>query len=237
MADDLQKLFPTRSDTYPEPTDVDRVFKIGNAALSAIPVLGQITSNVLAEFLSPPLGKRLALWCKEFADDFDTLAEKVDGQGLDKLQENEVFVSSVAQATKIAMGTHQVEKRDMLRNALLNIAVGRNPDEDEVFMFLQLVERFTPLHVKVLGFLQSPRMLMKGKVPDLQIQLGFSLRTGIATVVTELKGRDELIKNILFDLYNSSLIPNAGENDVIQHPAVSNTGIKFINFVTKSPLD
>jgi hypothetical protein len=75
--------------------------------------------------------------------------------GLEKLLENHTFLSAVFQATRVAGGTHLSEKRAMLRNAMVNIAVGDAPDEDLQHIFLNLIDQRTVSHVKVLKFIKN----------------------------------------------------------------------------------
>jgi hypothetical protein len=66
--------------------------------------------------------RRREEWFKEPADDPDRLRDTVEGFRVENLAQNEVFGSATIQPTRIAMGTHQQEKREYLRDALRNIA-------------------------------------------------------------------------------------------------------------------
>ena len=55
------------------------------------------------------------------------------------------------QATQEAIRTHQEEKLEALRNAVLNTALGEGPDFDRKQIFLNKIAVLTPLHVRVLG--------------------------------------------------------------------------------------
>ena len=237
MSDQSLTLFPKRSETYPEASDLDAAYSASKTALSTVPVFGPLTAEVLSHFLAPPLTRRRDSWFKELADDFDVLKERVDGVNLDQFVKDENFISAVIEATRIAVGSHQTDKRKMLRNALLNISVGKAPEEDMQHIYLQLLEKLTPSHLKVLKLLHSPHQYLKGRAPDLHIQLGMQVDAAIEAVIPELAGKKDMVKNILLDLYNSSLTPTWGEHNVIQNPAITNNGISFLNFVLTSPLD
>jgi hypothetical protein len=75
---------------------------------------------------------------------------------IDDLRENEEFVSTVVQACHIAARSHQREKADALRNAVLNAAIGAAPEDSKREMFLEFVDTFTVWHLKVLAFLNKP---------------------------------------------------------------------------------
>lgn len=60
------------------------------------------------------------------------------------------------QASHAAIRTHQEEKLKALRNAVLNIAIGRTPDEDEQAVFLWYIDSLTTWHLRILKFLENP---------------------------------------------------------------------------------
>ena len=90
-------------------------------------------------------------WFKELADAVD-VSENKCGKSAEEIFANESFVTATFQATRIAISTHQHEKRVLLRNALLNIASGKGPGEDMQHIYLRLVDEFTPSHVRILDF-------------------------------------------------------------------------------------
>jgi hypothetical protein len=61
---------------------------------------------------------------------------------------------------RIVVATHQEEKRKYLRNALLNIAIGKGLDEIKQQIFLNAIEDFSPAHVKALDIIWRT-----GKIP------------------------------------------------------------------------
>jgi hypothetical protein len=125
------KLFTTRAERYPEPTAVDVAQGSGRAALAAIPFVGGSITEVLSIVLAPAVARRRDQWFKELADALDELQAKVAGFKVESLIETEAFVSATIQASRIAVATHQNEKRGYLRNALLRIAAGVAPVEDQ----------------------------------------------------------------------------------------------------------
>jgi hypothetical protein len=236
MTESPIRLFPKRSETYPESSDIDITHTSIKTALSTIPIAGKISAEIFNLFWGSPVSKRRDEWFKNLADDFEQLKAINESFSLEGLQENEIFISTVFKATQIAVGTHQIEKLQFLRNVLLNVALGKNPQEDELFIYLQLIDRFTPTHVRILSFLRSPHQQMQGRVPDFHIQLGCPLDAGLEAVNPDLKDRKDLVKGILRDLYNNGLTPTAGENNVIQNPSLTNSGIRFLDFIAHSPL-
>jgi hypothetical protein len=57
---------------------------------------------------------------------------------------DEIFISASIQIARVVVGTHQEEKRKYLRNALLNVALGKAPDELKQQIFLNAIEGFAP---------------------------------------------------------------------------------------------
>jgi hypothetical protein len=153
MAEDSTKLFATRAERYPQPDDTDKARVALEKIAEQVPFLGAATVHVIARFLVPGVERRREEWFKELADDFDRLKEQVDGFDIESLARNEAFVSATIQATRIAIGTHQDEKRQLLRNALLNIAMSNAFSEDMQHIYIRLIDEFTPSHVKILYFL------------------------------------------------------------------------------------
>lgn len=80
------------------------------------------------------------------------MQEKIDCFKIEELANNEVFIDAVTYATIIAIRNHQEEKLEALRNAVLNTALFPSAEEDLHHMFLNLVDEFTPWHLKVLKF-------------------------------------------------------------------------------------
>ena len=95
-------------------------------------------------------------WCEEFRLRLNDLSQKVEGLTWEKLAEDEAFFSAFAQATQAAIKTHQKEKLEALRNAVLNVALGREPEPSRQYQFLALVDRFSETHLAILKFLSNP---------------------------------------------------------------------------------
>ena len=64
----------------------------------------------------------------------------MEGFTIESLADNEAFVTAAIKATRIAIGIQKREKRDMLRHALHNIAVGKAPNEELQQVYLDAVK-------------------------------------------------------------------------------------------------
>jgi hypothetical protein len=237
MAEDPIKLFATRAERYPEPSEADTAQAIARAGIAAIPLVGGSINQLLALVLAPAVARRRDELLKELADALDQMEKKVEGFKVENLAENEAFVSATIQATLIAIGTHKQEKREYLRNALLNIAKGITADEIKQQFFLNAIEAFTPAHIKALNVIWRGGGLKIGwdenSIPIMQRTYG----AAIGILAPEVKGQTSLIGAVLADLRNRGF-SNLGGADLAfpQGGTITNLGIEFLNFVL-SPED
>ena len=143
-----------RLESVPEPTAFDFGLLAAKMATIVFPWMGP--GIILFDIITgPSRTSRLTDWCERFRVCFNDLSQKVDGLTPEALARDEAFISAFAQATQAALKTHRPEKLDALRNAVVNVALGKEPDVDRQTIFLSLVERFTPLHILLLRFFDN----------------------------------------------------------------------------------
>jgi hypothetical protein len=209
----------------PQPQTGDYVHGIVRACLSAIPGIGSPAAEIFAIILAPPLTKRRDEWLQDLYADLKKLGERVGGFKIENLVENEAFISATFQASQIAFRTHQAEKRQALRNALMNIALGRSLDEETQFFFLGLIDAFTVTHLEILRL--------------------FSDRSAFpAQRRTELQNRRSLTDPIVLDLSLRGLLedprPYAArvrdsiDSLLVGRWSLSELGRKFLNFISQA---
>ncbi len=104
----------------------------------------------------------------DVADGLRELEKKAEGFGIEKMRDSEQFISAVTNASQAAIRNSQTEKRDALRNAVLNVALGSGLTEDKEAIFLFLIDHYTPWHLRILRLFQNPLDLakQKGITPD-----------------------------------------------------------------------
>src|SRR5215213_10816450 len=102
----------------PERSRGDAIHRGILAALSAIPVAAELFETIFA----PPLARRQDAWMEAVADGIRQLQERIEGFDWTRLTEDEAFVTIAIEASAAALRTHQAEKREALRNAVLNAA-------------------------------------------------------------------------------------------------------------------
>lgn len=218
MADDKLKV--------PEQAKGDVAHTLAKAGLSAIPVVGGPAVELFQYLIQPPLEKRRGEWMAQVGEKLQEL--ETEGLKLDELQKNEEFVSAVMHASQIALRTHQAAKLDALRNAIINVAKGQAPDEALQNVFLNLVDSFTELHLRILKVFQAP-------TPPPNMGMG-GLSNVLEHNIPELRGNRELYDQLWKDLYSRGLVNTDGlhvtmtENGLGQKrtTAIGDAFLKFI---------
>ena len=188
MAEDPIKLFATRAERYPQPTEADIAQGAARAALAAIPVIGGPITEVLSLVLAPAVARRRDEWLKELADALETIEAKVNGFCIEDLQQNEAFVSAVIQATRTALSTHQREKLEALRNAVLNVVLSKSLSEEKQIFFLGLIDIFTVTHLEILKLFENRAVFPASRMTELGTR-----RELTDPMVIDLKDRGMLV--------------------------------------------
>ena len=101
--------------SVPSNSKGDVLHAITKAGLSAIPIVGGPAVELFQYVVQPPLEKRRFEWMTSIGEKLNELEEnKFD---LEKLKNDENFISVMMNASQMALRTHQEEKLDALRNA------------------------------------------------------------------------------------------------------------------------
>lgn len=181
-------------------TKGDAVHAIVKAVLSAVPTFGGPAVELFQYIVQPPLDKRREAWMKDIGERLQELEAK--GLDLDKLKENEQFISAVMTASQAALRTHRSEKLAALRNAILNIACGATPDETTQHLLLTFIDELSEMHLRILKIFHVP-------VPPPGISAG-GLGVVLEHNIPELVGRRELYDQLWRDLYTRGLVNTEG---------------------------
>jgi hypothetical protein len=133
------------------------------------------------------------------------------------------------QASQIAVGTHQQEKLEMLRNAVLNVATGQSTDDSLQTMFLNFVDVFTVWHMRVLRFAQAP--------PGNSNLMAGALARILEDAFPELRGQREFYDSVWRDLFQRGLVNTEGLHVTMTGSGLAakrttGHGDKFLAFVT-----
>jgi hypothetical protein len=206
----------------PQPTGWDHAHLAVKAALAALPVAGSPAAELFAVIIAPPLARRRDAWLQSLADGLSALQEKVAGFNAESLADNEAFVSVTMQASRAALQTHQQEKLEALRNAVLNVAAGRAPDEDEQATFLGYIDALTPWHIRVLRFFQDPAGLAAGRGVRMDRTMAGSLSELFEQVFPDLLGRRDFYDQIARDLHTRGFINSSAD---VLHVMMTGSGL------------
>jgi hypothetical protein len=168
MTEDPIKLFATRAERYPEPTDADLARQAVEKCIELVPG-GSIFNFAFSHFLPPLLERRRDNFLKDLADAIERLEQR-KLLNPEELVCNDLFVTAVVQATRTAINNHQREKLEALRNAVINVALSRTPDEERSIVFLHLVEVFSITHFEILRLFVNPGAFPPARRGELRAQ-------------------------------------------------------------------
>ncbi len=202
-------------------------------ALTKGVLTGQLAGEFFDLFIASPFRRRLLEWMRRIGRKVIELENEMAGLSVETLYENDVFVSMVLHASRIASCTHQEEKLEALQNAVLNTALPNAPDEDLQFMFLSFIDTLTPSHLVMLSLSNGTGGGQRMAGPDWQKALD--------NAFPKLADNLAFYRQVIKDLDAKGLVD---EHDILyadvgEHPwppEITDMGREFIEFIT-SPLD
>ena len=166
------------------------------ALVSTIPIAGSAAAELFSLVISPPLTKRRDEWIASIAQGLTLLERQVRGFRIEDLSSNEAFITTVMQATQVALRTHQKEKLLALRNAVLNVALHRAPDEDLQLLYLSFADSFTQWHLRILKYFHEHPTQVKSVYESGELIAAYP----------ELDGKQAFYEQIVRDLYARGLV-------------------------------
>jgi len=145
-------------DTSPPAKSTGReiVERAVEASLGSVPLIGNALAVTFVTAVTWRLQERREKWFTELAEAVEQLRGQMDGLSLESLTDNDLFTDAVVTATRTLEHTHQAEKIEALRNAVLNSVSPEAPDADTQAIFLNLVDRFTPSHLRMATLWDDP---------------------------------------------------------------------------------
>ena len=121
------------------------------AAVSMVPAAGPFISEFISLAQDNVMNRRQEEWKTLVEAKLSRLQNR-----LDELSNDEFFVSGVQKTSSYAMQAYQAEKRALFANILYN-AASVNIDQDKQLLFINLLEQYTMLEIKLLEFLSIDR--------------------------------------------------------------------------------
>ena len=141
----------------------------------------------------------------------------------ERVKGNEQFLTVMLSAANAAQRTHEREKLDALRAAVLNAALGHH--EASQLVFISMAEQLTAAHLRLLRFLES------------EIEKLDDAMSAPHLVMLALKWEEALALAVANDLQSRGLIQTGGWElmSVNQLPSSKPTdfGRKFLDFITE----
>jgi hypothetical protein len=205
------------------------------AVVGALPIVGGSLNEFLAFVIGDPAQERRDDFMRATLERLIKLEGTFEKLKPDALRANEQFHATFVQSARLSVATASDEKRKLLQNAILNSAIG-TIDENVRQIFMQFVERITPLHAAMLKLLNDPTANAAAK------QRADNLMTGGLGLIVQaalpiLQGNDALANRLANDLEAYGLLNGANLNVTMtgQGLMASRTtelGRAFLNFIT-----
>jgi hypothetical protein len=213
-----------------------------DALLSLVPGGGFLSQGVQEVFdaaIGLPLEKRREEWFRSLAIHIDDLRQRVNDLDPARLGEDPEFVSIVAEASQIAMKTHHEEKREALRNVVMNAAVGFKLDDILRGSFMRYVDAFSVLHLKVLKLLADPQSSPEMVAKASGMMMG-SVDPVLKAALPELDQQPDLLDRILADLGREGLVQGGGLKTTMTGESLlakrsTPFGDAFLKFISEPP--
>ena len=190
---------------------------------------------------SPPsswrLEQRREKWFTELAEGVEELRQRVDGLDLEALAGNDLFVDAVVTATRTVEHTHQAEKIEALRNAVLNSVAPDAPDADTQAIILNLIDRFTPSHLRLVTLWDDPPAWFASHgIPQPQGAFAASRTVTVEAGLPEMQGRKDFYLLVASELSSAGML-TASLSGMVQPSALmsrltTDFGRQFVRFIS-----
>jgi hypothetical protein len=142
-------------ETYPEDSERKQAAKwAAEAAISFIPVAGSSLQLIFSEAAGRRLQDRRTRWLNDLAVKVNGLEDRIGD--VEHLMSQDAFMDALTTAAQIADRTSRAAKLTLLRNAVINSVMPGAPDDDTQQLFLDMLDRLTPTHVRMLKLLSDP---------------------------------------------------------------------------------
>ncbi|EKP0302712.1 hypothetical protein JGX26_000624 [Aeromonas veronii] len=208
----------------PKATKGDAAHAIMKAGLSALPMIGGPAVELFQSVVQSPLERRRIEWMQAVGE---RLQELEDSQriNLEKLRQSEKFISTVMHATTIALRTHEAEKREALRNAVIHVALGQSPEDALEHMFFEWIDTFSGMHLQELSIAGIP--------PQQRTTFQRSIRRPFDSESQNPSGRlKREIEDIIWADLHARRLVNVGEKPNMPQINITQLGRMFLDFIS-----
>ncbi|HVN31644.1 MAG TPA: hypothetical protein VMT45_06620 [Thermoanaerobaculaceae bacterium] len=148
----------------------EHLLSVLKAALATAPFCGGIAS-LMTDYIPSRRVKRLEQFANQVGQDLEALRERVEAGRIN----TEDYAFIFERCFRGAADFPQKEKLEAFRGILVNSALPTNLTQDQREFFLNLVERLSSVHLRILRFMADPRgYLASMEIPESRIMGGFS---------------------------------------------------------------
>jgi hypothetical protein len=227
----------SESVTPPVASVEDKFHALAKAGIGSIPLVGAAATELFQMLVTPPLEVRRQNWMNSVAEALRDL-QASRGIDLELLSSNDHFIDAVMQASTIALRTSNSEKRNALRNAILNAAMPHAIDELRQQIYLTLVDVLTYWHIRVLHLFADPVKWFRENHREVpQYPMTSSLSRLLVDAYPELAQQRELYDQLAKDLFDRGLINTNGLHTMMSADGafenrVTALGSGFLKYIT-----
>jgi hypothetical protein len=192
---------------------------------------------IFDNLVTPPIERRRDSWREEVGQRIQQL-EGAGQVSIEALIQDEQFATTLLQASAVAIRTHEKEKINALRNAVLNAALPEPPAESIQQMFIAWIDGFTTWHLRLARFFQDPKaaFLALGKTPPIIAIVG-NIPAVVQLLYPELGRRQDFAELVANDLHNKKIIEMpryvfTGGADGIYCKRTTSLGDQLLGFIS-----
>src|SRR5579859_2852929 len=135
--------------TAPDMSKVEALLAAAKAASQLIPFAGGSIAEAVGYFGQRYIDKQQSTFIEAVLRGLEGLRVDVDNL-------NDSFFATFLYALEVARRSHEQEKCEALKNAVLHTATSATPGEDVRHIFVSIVADLTPLHIVLLDFILNP---------------------------------------------------------------------------------
>lgn len=213
----------------------DEIHAAARSYLSVFPYIGAGAVELFTNIVAPPLEKRLQEWREEVGEGLRNL-EATKGIRLEELQSNDVFIDTILHASPIALRNSQREKREALKNAVLNAALPNPPEQSLQQMFLNSIDTLTVWHLRLLKLFHDPQQWAIENNHEFPNMMSGGLSNILESAFPDLRGQRTLYDQIWRDLHQSGLVNTDSLHGTMSIQGLmsrrtSDLGAQFLSFV------
>lgn len=202
------------------------------------PGLGYAMQLVFGKVIGDPLAKRQQQWFEAVGLGIRELQDRFEGFDPASLADNEDFATAVYETTQAAMKTRLDEKREALRNVVLNVAIGQTLDDLLQGRFMSLLDDFSAAHLLVLRVVDAPQSFPRVVEAARSVYMG-SASSVMAAEFTNAGLSDATIEIVLRDLEREQMVhgglKSMGTKDSLLNSRSTEVGKAFLKFIS-SPI-